>query len=208
MSIQQQFILRHQSEGYVRFEIPKQFCTPSVAEMFTAKILKIEGVYHAKVFKKQQKLSIRYQDITCEFKQLATQLFQLIADLEQQGALVEKAKKIAIKETTYPVNSTVKDKIKNWKASRWVSEKYNDAKETAQAVKILSKVGFKKQKALIKDPEKAMIDFFNDILVLYLIKLHWTRITQEWMPKPWAFKYQWTALFYLFYLLLRSRRPK
>jgi hypothetical protein len=69
-------------------------------------------------------------------------------------------------------------------------------------------LGLKNKKSLLNDPEKAIIDFFNDILVLYLIKLHWTRITKEWIPKPWAFRYQWMAIFYLFYLLMRSRRPK
>jgi hypothetical protein len=72
----------------------------------------------------------------------------------------------------------------------------------------VGKIGTKGPKALFKDPEKATIDFLNDVLVLYLIKTHWTRITQEWLVKPIVHRYEWMAVFYLFFLLVRSRRPK
>ncbi|MCF6205153.1 MAG: hypothetical protein L3J59_16060 [Methylococcaceae bacterium] len=205
MSIQKKIIVRYREDGHVRFEIPDQLCNELTAKTLTSKILNLEGIYRVILFRKQKKLSIKYNEIVCDFKKLATHLFQLITALEQQGQLASNtAQKIQ------PQNQwTVKSKIKNWKATRrWAAEKYNDAKETVQAAKILTKFGLKKPNSFIKDPEKVLIDFLNDILVLYLIKLHWTRITQEWIPRPWAFRYQWTAVFYLFYLLLRSRRPK
>lgn len=206
MSIQKEFIVRYQFEGHVRFEIPEQLCDEVVAKLVSARVLEIEGVYKVDLFRKQKKLSIRYQHVVCEFEQLAKQLFQLISELDQQGLLVAKV----VNEVNSQQQKTwnVKSKVKNWKASRWATEKYSDVKETVQAAKVITKLGLKKPKALIKDPEKAIIDFLNDVLVLYLIKLHWTRITQEWIPKPWAFRYQWTAVFYLFYLLMRSRKPK
>ena len=206
MSIQKKFIVRHRDEGHVRFEIPDQLCDEVVAETLTAKILELEGVYRVKLFRKQKKLSIKYNEIVCDFKQLATQIFQLLSELDQQGQLVANVvNQVSSKEKP---NWDVKSKIKNWKASRWATEKYSDAKETVQAAKTLTKIGLKTPKSLIKDPEKAVIDFLNDVLVLFLIKLHWTRITQEWIPRPWAFRYQWAAVFYLFYLLVRSRKPK
>ncbi|MCF6252235.1 MAG: hypothetical protein L3J75_13355 [Methylococcaceae bacterium] len=206
MSIQKEFIVRYRAEGHVRFEIPELLCDEVLAKLISARVLEIEGVYKVDLFRKQKKLSIRYQEVFCEFEQLAKQLFQLISELDQQGLLVAKV--------VNEVNShqrkiwNLKPTIKNWKASRWATEKYSDAKETVQAAKVITKLGLKKPNALIKDPEKAIIDFFNDVLVLYLIRLHWTRITQEWIPKPWTFRYQWTAVFYLFYLLMRSRKPK
>jgi hypothetical protein len=77
-----------------------------------------------------------------------------------------------------------------------------------QAAKILTKVGLKKNKALIDDPEKAVIDFLNDVLVLFLIRLHWDRITKEWIPNPFKYRNEWMALFYMLFLLMRSRKPK
>jgi len=205
MSIQKEFVVRYKADGHVRFAIPDQLCDEVVADRVVSKIKTIDGVYGVELFKKQKKLSIRYQEVVCDFKQLAVQLFQLLADLDESELLV--APVVADVCSEKRSKWDLKDKVKNWKASRWVAEKYGDAKETAQAAKVIAKIGLKKPKSFIKDPEKAIIDFSNDILVLYLIRLHWTRITQEWLLKPWAFKSQWAAVFYLFYLLVRSRRP-
>jgi len=207
MSIQKEFIVRYRAEGHVRFEIPVQLCNEKSAKLVTSQILGIVGVYRVELFRKQRKLSIRYQDVVCDFKQLAQQLFQILSKLDEQGLLVKVEQESDKKEGKQQSKWSLKDKVKDWKASRWVTEKYGDAKETAQAAKVIAKIGFKKPKSFIKDPEKAVIDFLNDILVLYLIRLHWTRITQEWLVKPWAFKSQWAAVFYLFYLLVRSRKP-
>ena len=206
MSIQKDFIVRYRNEGHVRFEIPEQLCNKKIAKIITSKILEIEGVYKANLFIRQRKLSIRFQEIVCDFRQFAKYLFQLLAELEQQGLLVPQViQEVSVNNKN---QGKLKSKIKNWKATQWATEKYSDAKETVQAAKTITKLGLKKPTLFIQDPEKALIDFLNDILVLYLIKIHWSRITQEWIPKPWAFRYQWTAVFYLFYLLMRSRRPK
>ena len=203
MSIQKEFTVRYKAEGHVRFGIPESLCDKDVAKRVTARVLEIDGVYSVNLFRKQKKLSIRYHEGVCEFKQLASQLYQLLSEMDEEGSLLA-----PVVNEVSSAFLNLKSRLKNWKASRWASEKYNDAKETVQAAKVITKLGLKKPKSLFKNPEKAFIDFFNDILVLYLIKLHWTRITKEWIPRPWAFRYQWTAVFYLFYLLMRSRRPK
>jgi len=205
MSIQKEFVIRYKANGHVRFEIPDKLCDEGVSQIVSREILGIEGVYRVDLFRKQKKLSIRYHDVVCNFTQLAKQLFQILAELDEKELLVAKVVTEVTSEKRFAWD--LKSKVKNWKASRWAAEKYGDVKETAQAAKVIAKVGFKKPKSFIKDPEKAVIDFLNDVLVLYLIRLHWTRITQEWLVKPWLFKSQWAAVFYLFYLLVRSRRP-
>ena len=206
MSIQKEFSVRFRAEGHVRFAIPEQLCDEDVAKLVSAEILEIDGVYKVKLFRAQKKLSIRYKEQVCEFKQLAIQLHQLLAKLDGKGLLI--AQVVSEVSSEHKSKWNLKSKFKNLKSTQWVSEKYSDAKETVHAAKVITKIGLKTPKTLIKNPEKAIIDFLNDILVLYLIKLHWTRITQEWIPSPWAFRYQWTAVFYLFYLLMRSRKPK
>ncbi len=205
MSIQKEFTIRYKTEGHVRFEVPNQLCDPSVSRLLTAKILEIDGVYRVNLFRKQRKLSIRYQDTVCSFSQLADQLFQLLSELEQKKLLITPAVNDAV--SAKKVKWDIKSKMRSWKASKWATEKYADVKETVYAAKVVTKLGLKKPNSFIKDPEKTIIEFLNDVLVLYLIRLHWTRITQEWIPRPWAFKSQWAAVFYLFYLLVRSRRP-
>jgi hypothetical protein len=155
------------------------------------------------LYRSQQKLSIRFEEAVCDFNSLARQLFNLLADLEKNGDL--KPKPVA---KSVPWRERAKSKLDDFKAARWAKEKFGDAKETVQAAKIITRLGMKKPPAFMKDPEKAIIDFLNDILVIFLIKLHWNNITQQWLVKPLKHRYEWMALFYMFFLLVRSRKQK
>ena len=204
MSIQKQFIVRYRVDGHVRFQVPEQLSDATVAETVMDKISAIDGVYGVKIFRRQRKLAIHYQEGVCDFVDLAKQLFQIIDELDKKGWFDKRVNY----ETMQTKKNTLKDRAKNLKVSRWFSEKYGETKETLHAAKIITKLGLKKPNALVKDPEKVIIEFLNDILVLYLVKIHWTRITKEWIPRPFVYRYEWMAVFYMFYLLVRSRRPK
>ena len=203
MSIQKEFVLRYRIDGHIRFQIPAKICEETAAKIVTDAILAIEGVYRVTLYRNQQKLSIRFQEAVCGFKSLAQQLFQLLSDLEKTDLLNQ----IPVTKTeSWREKTSVK--LNDFKVTRWAKEKYSDAKETVQAAKIITKLGMSKPKSFDNDPEKAMIDFFNDVLVLFLIKLHWTNITQQWLLKPLKYRYEWMALFYMVFLLVRSRRKK
>ncbi|MEI6333101.1 MAG: hypothetical protein WCS87_00950 [Methylococcaceae bacterium] len=203
MSIQKEFVLRYNVGGHVRFEIPARICNVDVAKAVTDGISGIDGVYRVNLYRSQQKLSIRFNETVCDFKSLARQLFDLLAELDTKGAL---------KPTPVSTSTRWKEKAKarldDFKITRWAKEKFGAAKETVQAAKVITRLGMKKPNAFIDDPEKAVISFLNDILVLFLIKLHWNDITQKWLLKPFMYRYEWMALFYLFFLLVRSRKQK
>jgi hypothetical protein len=203
MAIQKQFILRYRDEGHLRFQIPEQFCELKIAQGLTAQLLAIEGVYRVQVHRSQKKLIIRYQETACDFKTLAKRLFQIITELTEEQ---QREAQSAAANHAKPFDK-IKEKVKNLKVSRWFGEKYTEGKETLQAAKILSD-GLKKNKTLIQDPEKAVIDFLNDMLVLFLIKLHWEHITKQWIPQPFKYRNEWAAVFYMLFLLMRSRKPK
>jgi len=201
MAIQKQFVLRYREDGHIRFQIPAHFCESVTAKSLTQALLNLEGIYRVHVYTSQKKLSIRYQETVCDFKTLARLLFKIIEDLDK-AALSEK------KVTQLTKVDSIKTKFKKLSINQWFKRQYQDTKETLQAAKILTKVGLKKQKTLLNNPEKAMIDFFNDMLVIFLIKMHWERITKDWIPNPLKYRYEWLAVFYMFFLLMRSRKPK
>lgn len=206
MSIQKQCVLRHRAEGHVRFQLPSELCQKGVAENFAAKIKAIDGVYRVNFYPRQGKVSIRFQETVCDFTQLVKQLFALISEFEKSGALiVQIAKKPSVMAK---LGAKVSQKADNFATTRWLKTKTIEAKETLQAAKIITKLSLKKPNALIKDPEKAIIDFLNDILVLFLIRTHWDHITKLWLLNPLKYRYEWLATFYMFFLLIRSRRPK
>ena len=203
MSIQKEFVLRYREDGHVRFQIPARICNIDVAKVVTDGISGIDGVYRVNLYRSQQKLSIRFKESVCDFKSVAKQLFDLLTDLEKKGDL--KPKPVS-KSTLW--KEKAKAKLDAFKPTRWAKEKFGDAKETVHAAKVITRLGMKKPTAFMKDPEKTVIDFLNDILVLFLIKLHWNDITQHWLLKPLKYRYEWMALFYMFFLLVRSRKQK
>ncbi|MGZ8943988.1 MAG: hypothetical protein ACXW1W_01025 [Methylococcaceae bacterium] len=203
MSIQKEFVLRYNVDGHVRFEIPARICNIDVAKAVTDGISGIGGVYRVNLYRSQQKLSIRFNEVVCDFKSLARQLFDLLADLETKGSLKSKP---VLKSARW--KEKAKSRLDDFKVTRWAKEKFGAAKETVQAAKVITRLGMKKPTAFMQDPEKAVISFLNDILVLFLIKLHWNDITQKWLLKPLMYRYEWMALFYLFFLLVRSRKQK
>ncbi len=201
MAIQRNFVLRYRENGHVRFQIPSEACDSATAKALTEKLLELDGVYRVMLYRRQQKLSIRFQETICEFEALVKQLYQILAEIEKTGLFNPKpiAKSRQWKERA--IGNKAKPERLNW-----FKRKYTDAKDTVHAAKVVGKIGLKKPKAFLNDPEKAVIDFLNDILVLFLIKLHWQHITQQWIVKPFKYRYEWMAIFYMFYLLIRSRK--
>lgn len=206
MSIQREFVLRYRVDGHVRFQIPARLCDRFIAHTISNGISGIDGVYRVNLYRGQQKLSIRFHESICDFNSLAKQLYSLLDDLEKND-------KLSLKPVSKPGASSqwkekVKSKIEGYKATQWVKEKIGEAQETIHAAKIITNLGSKSPQAFIKDHEKTIIDFLNDILALYLVKLHWNNITQQWIVKPLKHRYEWMALFYMIFLLVRSRKPK
>lgn len=206
MTIQKQCVLRHRADGYVRFQLPVELCRKEIAENVASKIKAIDGVYRVNFYARQQKVSIRFQESACDFTQLVQELFILISELEESGALIIQTEK---KPTLVDkVSAKISEKADKFAATRWLKSKTIEAKETLQAAKIVTKLAMKKPNAFVKDPEKAILDFFNDILVLFLIRLHWDHITKLWLVSPFKYRYEWLATFYMFFLLIRSRKNK
>lgn len=206
MSIQKQCVLRYRAEGHVRFQLPSELCQKGIAEKFAIKIKAIDGIYRVNFYAQQGKISIRFQETMCDFTHLIKQLFELIGEFEKSGALaIQIENKLSVMSK---LSTKISQKADKFATTRWLKEKTIEAKETLQAAKIITKLSLKKPNALIKDPEKAIIDFLNDILVLFLIRSHWDHITKLWLLNPFKYRYEWIATFYMFFLLIRSRRPK
>lgn len=198
MPIQQDIILRYRASGHVRFQIPECLCSTEAAPIISEAIERIEGVYRVNLFRNKKKLAIRFVKEITSFQSLAQQLFALITDFENKGFFEPKA----ISKTT-----PIKDKLNfsRWKGTRWAKGKYTETKETAQALGILAKLGMKKKPEIFVNTEKTLITFFNDVLILFLIKTHWTLITKKWLLSPLKYRYQWLTILYLMYLFIRSK---
>ncbi len=190
-----QVILRYRAPGHVRFALPSALCQPEVAGRLIAELKALDGVYRVRL--SGNKLSIRYQEAFLSFAQLTRALHSAITYLEQSGKLPQLA-------APQPALA----KFKQSAPVKWLHAKAKELKETLTAFGILVRRSFKHGSKLVHDPKALAFEFANDVLVLYLIRIHWHRIVTEWIPHPIRHRYEWAAVFYLTYLLVRSRLPK
>jgi hypothetical protein len=192
MSIQQHIRLRHRSEGHLRFSLPAILCTPETGARLVAGLRSLEGIYRVDLYAGQGKLAIRYLDTVCDFRAVVRRFHALVEQLASAGVAEPKA------TTARPAQVPG---VQAGGGESWLREKATEARETATAFGILAKRGFK---ALEKRP-RWLSEFLTDLVVLYLIKIHWHAITQQWLLYPWRYRYEWAATFYLIYLQVKAR---
>lgn len=190
-----QVILRYRAPGHVRFALPKVLCQPEISPHLIAEVQAIDGVYRVGLH--GNKLSIRYQEAFCSFTELARALHAILTRLEQSGTLPQ----VVPREPALV-------RLKHSAPVKWLRAKIEEVRETLTAFGILVRRGLKSGSRLVHDPKALAFEFANDVLVLYLIRIHWHRIVTEWIPHPIRHRYEWAAVFYLTYLLVRSRLLK
>ncbi|BCX81225.1 hypothetical protein MIT9_P0803 [Methylomarinovum caldicuralii] len=191
-------ILRYRAPGHVRFQLPPQLCRPPAAQELVAALRQVDGVYRVRLG--GNKLSIRYHEPFVSFQELARHLHRIVTELERSGKL----------EARSPApRRPLLARVKGSRPVLWIRNQLQALRETATAFGILARRGvLGKGGAIIEDPRKFAFEFANDVLVLYLIKVHWHRIVHDWLPHPVRNRYNWAAVFYLTYLLVKSRLPK
>jgi len=198
MTLQKNIILRHQSAGYIRFAMPAGFDQAPLAQALAQGIRQFRGVYRVDFSTRTRKLSIRFDDTATDFHSIACALYDLVTALATQ-----------IRPAPESINQPVDNIAAPLKISLgggWVGEKIQEVKETITAMGLVIRNRLGGEHALINDPEKIAIEFFNDVIVLYLIKLHWHLITQHWLRKPFQYRYEWMGVLYLIYLLVRAKQ--
>jgi hypothetical protein len=209
--ILQQVVVRHSEAGYLRFDLPALLGSGPAAQLLRERLTGLSGVYRVDLYPNFNKLAVRFHPAVCDRRRVALTL-RAAVEAAQDRDLLPGCARCAERlppdagPSAAPQAPGLKAKLLNLPPLRWVRDKLQQFRHTAGALQTLSANRFGMVPAVLQDPEKALHDFFNDILVLYLIKVHWERITTQWLRAPFRFRYQWLAAFYLTYLMVRARR--
>lgn len=205
MSIAQHVLLRYQADGHLRFDIPAELCEPDAAAALVDGLSAEEGIYRVDLQPRARKLSIRYLDTVCRFADVARRLHALIGSLPQSPGrstarqLVPRPGGRELAIASIPATQRLR---------LWLTEKLQEARETLTAMNILIRRSLGSASAAVSHQPRWIKEFMNDLLMLYLIKLHWHHIITEWLPRPWTHRYEWAATIYLIYLSVQARLPK
>ena len=195
MSTNQRIILRYRGEGHLRFELPKELLESAFCDRLTDALMGQLGIYRTTVYSRLGKLSIRYFPGLTDVKTIAHFLSAQVSLLEPQlhGNVGAAPTGLARGDV--------------FVASDWIDRAIHETQETLSATGIVLRRLFGETDSA-NGPPRLMLEFFTDLLVLWLIKTHWHLITQHWLKRPWTFRYEWSASLYLIFLLVRSKKTK
>ena len=71
----------HREPGFLRLELPAELCGTAAAMAIEQGMLKLSGLQSAAVDRNWQRISLRYDAVTCSTPQVARHLFGLLDDL-------------------------------------------------------------------------------------------------------------------------------
>jgi hypothetical protein len=206
------------ADDYLRLALPAAFANPGSAQVIESTLLRLPGVRSAMLDQRRARLSVHFDQIACSHRQLALVLKGI---LDEALAAARQAPPQA--ESVPAGGAPLDARLEQWRSRamqwlRYANEKALAASHAMQAQLIRPQSGVAPvapagnvtpwqrvfNPALFN--ERSAINFANDIVAFYLIRVHWNQITKYWLPFPLRHADAWLTVFYLTFLLVRYRK--
>ena len=185
-------VVRHKEPGHLRLELPPRLCDAAARAHLDAGLRARAGVYRVSYEATGCRLSIHFDAGQCSLADVARQLRSLLDSLPAASVAASPSAPIAAPLVApLPGAKLISD------AGKW-AERFVGGSIRARLDPVM-------QGALT---EKATLNFLNDVLMFYLVKVHWELITKRWMKEPVKHADAWLTTFYLIFLLIRYRKRK
>ena len=189
----QRVIVLHRETGYLRLGLPAELCTVETAAVIEAGMAGLAGISSAAVDRGWRRISIRFDVAQCSAAQVARQLFGLLDAVPTPVIEASPASEAVRPNSPTGGFQPLLDKVKG------LLPPLADAPANSLQARMLPLI----ESALT---EKAITNFVNELVAVYLIKAHWELITKRWLQQPLAHSNAWMTTFYLVYLLVRYRK--
>ncbi|CAA7622789.1 hypothetical protein [Magnetospirillum sp. UT-4] len=191
-----QMAVRHRAPGHLRFDLPAPLCSAAAADIIEAGLSRLDGVTRVTVFTASRKLSIRWIEELCP-----------TADVVRTLAAIVDGIGVPLPTPAAPAGGVVGRLKRAVPLARWRA-RYADLKAKASVLSQIIAIKTGRKPPLPAEAADWAINFANDLVVFYLVRLHWQRITTMWLPNPWTYRTQWLAVIYLTFLLVRYRKAR
>jgi hypothetical protein len=207
--LSRQILVLHKSAGHVRFALPATLANPGPAAAIEAALLRIPGVRLVTIDVDTGKMGVHYDPIACSLRQLALVLKGSLdaAAAAAQASAPGKPAPPGAGEPGQPLARGLKQAealasgfLRRLQAQ--LAPPQTAATNTASGKLAPLQRAF--NPSLFT--EKSVINFANDIVAFYLIRVHWNLITQHWIKAPLQHGSAWLTVFYLTFLLVRYRK--
>jgi hypothetical protein len=190
MTLNKSITVRYRSNGHLRFDVPSRFLKGKNGLALRKGLERVQGVYRVNL-DPRGKLSIRFFDDLCDVTTVAHALDKTLSEIERNPPSAQAL--------------SIADELHD---SAWIQRLFGESKETLSAARIIFSRLLNRGENVSGESPKLVVDFFTDVLVLWLIKSHWHLIMDHWLKRPWTYRYQWSAAVYMIFLLVRSKKPK
>ncbi len=185
-------VVLYRGPGFLRLGLPDELRRPEVAQAIALGLPATPGVAAATVDPDGQRVSIRFEASTVSTGQVARALFALLAGLPAASESPdESSAQVSFANGLQPLLDRLKAMLTpaTPPAEGSLQARFQPLVDSALT-------------------EKAITNFFNDIVAFYLIKTHWDLITKRWLQNPVAYSNAWLTVFYLVFLLVRYRKSQ
>lgn len=178
-------VVLQRGAGFLSLELPHELQRRDVGQHIEQHLAAITGILAAAVDPNGRQLSIRFSAASLSTAQVARAVFSALNDLPPAEA--------SRPQNTTPGLQPLLDKLKTLltpatpPVAGSLQARFQPLVESALT-------------------EKAIINFFNDIVAFYLIRTHWDLISKRWLQHPIAHSNAWLTVFYLIFLLIRYRK--
>ncbi|MBK9020104.1 MAG: hypothetical protein IPL72_08915 [Sulfuritalea sp.] len=199
-------LVRHREAGHLRLELPAEICHAAAGAVMDAALRDVAGVYRVVFQVTERRLAVHFDARLCTAADVARALRAGLASLpapaagevghapQAPAADPMVAARQALRETAARVRRALHDVRARLDALR---------QPTAPAGSLQARLQPMLATALT---EKAVINFLNDLVAFYLVKVHWELISQRWLKNPVKHADAWLTVFYLMFLLVRYRK--
>jgi hypothetical protein len=212
--IARQVFVLHKSDGHVRFALPARFANAGSAGVIESALLRVPGVRLASLDRRSAKLSVHYDPLACTLRQLALVLNgSLVAALDAAGpagaqqpasGVVPADLGRQVAAGLRALESAGRKFLKQVQAQLSPSDSSATGTAPSGTGRQLAPLRRAFNPSLLND--RAVINFLNDIVAFYLIRVHWNLITQHWIKAPLKHGSAWLTVFYLTFLLVKYRK--
>ncbi len=201
-------VVRHREAGYLRLELPPEICHPTAAIATDAVLHHVAGIYRVTFYAAQRRLVVSYDAHVCTAADVARALkgcLHMLPEGEAGGAPAATAPALAAAPVVARVTPALQDAARQ--ARRAFAQLRHRIEVLRQPKAPLGSLQAKLQPMLANAlTEKAIINFLNDLVAFYLVKVHWELISQRWLKDPVKYANAWLTVFYLMFLLVRYRK--
>jgi len=203
-ALSRQIVVRYRDPGHVRFALPAELCSLAAANVIETALRRQDGVYRVTIHAAERKLSVFYDEHVCDLHAVARRLFAALGTLPAGDDAATMAAHDDRATAASPAKTRRAGSLNiEARARRALRRVMQEMSRHPQLRGVQERVQPMLESALT---EQAIINFLNDLLAFYLIRVHWDLITQRWLREPLKFRYAWLTIFYLVFLLVRYRK--